>query len=168
MDMDTIRALKPRSFDIVDISAVPKYVWQESFAKADILAFGGGNVSYLLEWLEKSGVKEALPELLKTRVYIGLSAGSMVTAKTISLSRVSLQYYEKTGKLEIAKGLGFVDFEIRPHLNSPDFPKVRLNSLEKIARETPATFYAIDDASAIKVDGDNISVISEGKWKKFN
>jgi dipeptidase E len=65
-------------------------------------------------------------------------------------------------------GLGFVDFEIRPHLNSPSFPKVRLDYLEKLARKTPTTFYAIDDASAVQVVDHKVTVISEGVWKRFN
>ena len=144
-DMNTLRKLEFLSFDVVDIATASKDIWQPLFEKADVIAFGGGSVEYLLEWLEKSGVKDVLPELLKTRVYVGFSAGSMVTA-----------------------GLGFVDFEIRPHLNSPRFPKVRLDHLEKIADENPTPFYALDDSSAVKVDGDTISVVSEGQWKKFN
>ena len=168
VNMDAIRDLGFLSFDVIDISIESKAVWLPSFQKADVLVFGGGNVEYLLDWLETSGAKKVLPDLCKTRVYMGLSAGSMVAAKTISLSQTDMLYYEKTGKLEKRNGLGFVDFEIRPHLNSPDFPKVRLDYLGKLARQTPTTFYALDDASAIKVDGANISVVSEGKWKKFN
>ncbi len=168
VNMDAIRKFDPLSFDVIDISIEPKTVWLPSFEQTDLLVFGGGNVEYLLDWLEKSGVKAVLPDLLKTRVYMGLSAGSMVAAKTISLSQTGILYYEKTGTLQKREGLAFVDFEIRPHLNSPDFPKVRLDYLEQLAKETPTTFYALDDASAVKVDGDTVSVVSEGTWKKFN
>ncbi len=167
-DMYNLLKLGFSSFDITDISAVPKDYWLPSFEKADVLVFGGGNTSHLLTWMEKLGVKDALPTLLQTKVYMGISAGSMVAAKTVSLSKEGILYYETVGSFVDSKGLGFVDFEIRPHLNSPDFPKVRLDYLEKLARETPMTFYAIDDASAVKVDGATVSVVSEGKWKKFN
>ncbi len=99
---------------------------------------------------------------------MGISAGSMVTAKNISLTTAGILYYEQTGKFENRKGLGFVDFEIRPHLNSSDFPKVRLDYLKKLAIKTSTTFYAIDDATAIKVVEGKVSVVSEGKWQKFN
>lgn len=167
-DMDTIRRLKPLSFTVVDISKVPKKVWLSIFQKSDVIAVGGGDTAFLLKWLEKSGVKEALPELLKTRVYVGFSAGSMVTAKIVSLSKLDLFYYEKMGKVKEREGLGYVDFQIRPHLNHPDFPKVNLSFLAKLAGEIKDPFYAIDNDTAIKVDGDNITVVSEGKWKKFN
>jgi len=167
-DMNNFRKLNFISFDIVDISAVPKNIWLPSFEKADILVFGGGNVYHLLKWIKKSGLESMLPELLKTKVYVGISAGSMVTAKNFSLSRSNILYYEKNKGLKNTKGLGFVDFEVRPHLNSKWFPKVRIPFLEKLSKETPNTFYAIDDNTAVKVVDNKVSIISEGEWKKFN
>jgi len=167
-DMNNFRKLNFASFDIIDISAVSKSIWLPSFEKADILVFGGGNVYHLLKWIKKSGLEILLPELLKTKVYVGISAGSMVTAKSISLTSSDILYYEETGKPKNTKGLGLVDFEIRPHLNSTWFPRVRLEFLEKLAKETPNTFYAIDDDTAIKIVDSKISIVSEGKWRKFN
>lgn len=167
-DMYNFKKLGFASFDVMDISAVQKDIWLPSFNKADVLVFGGGNVNYLLAWIKKSGLKEMLPELLKTKVYVGISAGSMVTAKNISLSSSGILYYEQTGDLKNTKGLGFVDFEIRPHLNSAYFSKVRLNYLQKLAKETHNTFYAIDDNTAVKVVNNQVNIVSEGRWKKFN
>ena len=110
-DMYNFRKLGFASFDIIDISAVPKEIWFPSFQNADILVFGGGNVKYLREWIKNSGVEEALPELLKTKVYVGISAGSMVTAKNISLSYADILYYEETGGFKDIEGLGLVDLD---------------------------------------------------------
>lgn len=165
-DMNNFRVLGFSSFEITDISAVPKEIWLPSLERADILVFGGGNVAYLLEWMEKTGLKILLPNLLKTKVYVGISAGSMVTAKIISLTSFGLLYYEDTGAFENKPGLGLVDFEVWPHLNSPWFPKVRLDFLEQLAPKALSPFYAIDDASAVCVIDDDVSVISEGTWKK--
>lgn len=167
-DMYNVRKLDFASFDIVDISAVSKDIWLPSIESADILVFGGGNVNYLLDWIEKSGLKDHLPKLLETKVYVGISAGSMVTASNVSLTSSGILYYEDTGNFENRKGLGYVQFEIRPHLNSQWFPKVRHDYLGKLAKETSSTFYAIDDNTAIKIINDRVSVITEGKWKKFN
>lgn len=167
-DMYNFRQMNFSSFDIIDISAVPKNVWLPSFKKADILVFGGGNVYHLLKWIKKSGLEKVLPQLLKTKIYVGISAGSMVTAKNISLSTAGILYYEKTGGFKNKKGLGFVDFELRPHLNSKWFPKVNLPYLKKLSETISYSFYAIDDNTAIKVEDGKISVVSEGEWKKFN
>ena len=167
-DMNNFKKLGFSHFDIVDVSAVPRSVWFANFKKADILVFGGGDTVYLRKWIKKSGLEKVLPELLKTKVYVGISAGSMVTAENISLSTVGILYYEKYKKFKNNKGLGLVDFEIRPHFNSEWFPKVRLPRLKKLAEKVPYGFYAIDDGTAIKVVNDKVSVISEGKWEKFN
>lgn len=167
-DMNNFKKLGFASFDIIDISAVPKRIWLPSFKKADLLVFGGGNVSHLLSMVKKSGLEKILPELLKSKVYVGISAGSMITAKNISLSTAGILYYEKTGRFENINGLGFVDFEIRPHLNSEYFPKVKLSYLKKIVEEIPYSFYAIDDNTAIQVVDGKISIVSEGQWKNFN
>ena len=167
-DMNNFMQMNFSSFEIIDISAVPKNIWLPSFKKADVLVFGGGNVYHLFFWLKKSGLEKVLPELLKTKVYVGISAGSMVTAKNISLSTAGILYYEKTGGFKNKNGLGFVDFELRPHLNSKWFPKVKLPYLKKLSEKIPYSFYAIDDNTAIKVVNDKISIVSEGEWKKFN
>jgi len=156
-------------FDIVDIAIAPKDIWLPKFERADLLVFGGGITTYLREWIKKSGVEAMLPKFLETKVYMGISAGSMVTANTISLTSENLLYYEKKENFQPPmKGLGFVDFEIRPHLNSPYFPKVTIPFLENVAKKDPVPFYAIDDNTAIQVVDGTVTVVSEGTWKKFN
>ncbi|MBI4159546.1 Type 1 glutamine amidotransferase-like domain-containing protein [Candidatus Wolfebacteria bacterium] len=96
--IDDLRRLKDLGFtdiDIIDISALPKEIWLSRLESADILMFGGGNTFYLMHWLKKSGLADMLPEMLKKKVYAGISAGSMVTAKSIeiSTSKLDLRMY---------------------------------------------------------------------------
>ena len=104
----------------------------------------------------------------KTKVYVGISAGSMIVCPNLDLSTSERLYDEKVDEGAKDEGLGYVDFLVRPHLNSPYFPKVNLLDLEDISNELPETFYALDDNSAIKINGDKMEVVSEGVWKKFN
>ena len=167
-DLTNCQKLGFKSIDIVDISALPKDVWLPRLQKADIFLFEGGNVSHLMGWVIKSGLKELLPEMLKTKVYVGISAGSMIACKSLDLAAADFLYSDEIGEYDKDDGLGYVDLLIRPHLNSSFFTKVNLNNLEKLAKENPATFYALDDNSAIKIIDGEMSVISEGEWKKFN
>ena len=168
-DLVNCKNLGFKSIDIVDISAVPQDIWFPRLQAADIFLVGGGNTFHLMYWIEKSGLKNFLPELLKTRVYVGISAGSMVACKSLDLSNSKKLYYEDgTDDYDKDAGLGFVDILIRPHLNSPHFPEVNLENMEKMSKEIPTTFYALDDNSAIKVVDGGVSVVSEGEWKKFN
>ncbi|OGD93080.1 hypothetical protein A2697_02110 [Candidatus Curtissbacteria bacterium RIFCSPHIGHO2_01_FULL_41_44] len=155
--------------DIVDISALPKNFWQPRIEEADVLLFGGGNVFHLMYWLNKSSLSKLLPNLLEERVYIGISAGSMVCSKRILLSQSKRLYYEDIkGKHKGQRGLGFVNFQIRPHLNNQYFPKVRAENLKKLAKEIPEPIYALDDGMALKVVDERVEVVGEGEYLLFN
>ena len=135
-------------------------MWQPRLEAADVLIFSGGNTFHLMYWIKKSGLANLLSDLLKTRVYVGISAGSMVTTKNLGLSQSKKLYYEDLKGNPNEEGLGFFNFHFRPHLNSPDFPKVRRETLEKMAKELSSPLYAIDDQSALKIDDGKIDVIS--------
>ncbi len=168
-DLLNIRKQNVKLIDIVDISALPKKIWLPRLKKADVLFFSGGNTSHLMYWLEKSGLAKLLPNLLKTRVYAGISAGSIVAAPTLELSsKDKILWYEKTFGYKNKKALGFVDFHIRPHLNSPKFPRVRKKFLKEIAKKTKEPIYAIDDNSAVEVINRKVKVIGRGKSFVFN
>jgi dipeptidase E len=154
--------------DIVDISALPENIWLPRLKKANVIFVGGGNTYYLVSWLRKSGLVNLLPDLLKTRVYVGISAGSMAVTTNLRMSTSQKSYSEKVFPLKDNKGLGFVNFHVRPHFNSEHFPKLTSKNIQKIAGEIPEPVYAIDDNTAIVVDNDKIDVVSEGKWEKFN
>lgn len=152
--------------DIVDISAVSKDVWLPRLQGAEVLFLGGGNTFHLMHWVKKSGLQDELPDLLKTKVYAGISAGSCVAGPTIYNSVQNL--FDEKYELKIKDGLNLVNFQIIPHLNSPYFEKIRKDNLELASKELTEPVYAIDDNSAIIVDGKNVEVISEGEWVKFN
>lgn len=163
-DLINCKNLGFASIDIVDISAVPRDVWEPRLNDADVLLFGGGDTFYLMYWINKSGLGEVLPEMLSDKVYVGISAGSMVASHKLS----EHLYSEKGREHGDEKPLGFVNFYIRPHLNSPHSPEVRKELLEEMAKKLKEPMYAIDDQTAIKVIDDKIEIISEGEYLKFN
>ena len=152
--------------DIVDISAVEKEIWLPRIQEANVLFLGGGNTFHLMHWVEKSGLKDLLPELLKTKVYAGISAGSCIAGPTIYNSVQNL--FGEKYNLKVEKGLGLVDFQFIPHLNSKWFPKINEDNLEVASKELKESVYACDDNSVVVINENNIEVISEGKWRKFN
>ncbi len=161
---DLNKCRKVGTVDIVDISALPKKLWLQRLKKANVIVVGGGNTTFLMKNIVSSGLKQELRRLLKKRIYVGISAGSIATSKTIQASSEFL--YGDEGK-NFPKGLGLMNFNVRPHLNSPHFPKVRDKNLKEIAKKLNGDLYALDDDSAVLVDGDKIEVISEGKWKLY-
>jgi dipeptidase E len=151
-----------RSIDIIDISALPRSTWEPRIMDADIVMCGGGNTYYLMHWLNVSGLAGMLHELLKTRVYVGTSAGSIVTTPSLALSS------SDPGDYKNERSLGLVGFHVRPHLNTPRFPQYSKEQFERFVKELRAPIYAIDDQTAITVVDGKREVVSEGNYLVFN
>lgn len=153
-----------KSIDIADISAVKENIWRPKFEEADILFFEGGNACHLMEWIDKSGLKSIMPELLKSKVYVGVSAGSMVAGKNLDVKIMQTAYGEDFDKNQNMACMGLVNFNFFPHLNSPYFEKVREELMKEMAKEIQEKVYVLDDNSALKVVDGKVEVISEGIW----
>jgi dipeptidase E len=160
-----IECQKIGTVDIVDVAALERSQWLPRVEAANVIVVGGGNTPYLAQQLHKSGFANVLPRLLQTRLYVGISAGSIVLASTLGASS---QYFYGESEETIPLGLGLVSFTVRPHLNSPDFPRVRLEELDRLASTFTETLYALDDDSAVLVEDDAITVVSEGVWKRYD
>jgi dipeptidase E len=93
----------------------------------------------------------------------------MVTNPSLALtSKDKKIYYEERFGYNSEDALGFVDFYIRPHFNSPDFPHARKEYLEEVAKNIPKPIYALDDNSAVKVVDGEVEIISEGDYLVLN
>jgi dipeptidase E len=153
-----------KSLGVLELTALPSIkaeYWMAAVQEADALLVYGGDVVYLVRWMRESGLAELLPSLRET-VYVGVSAGSMVTAPTFGET-----YDDAETPFVIEKGLGLVDFALLPHLDHADHPESSAANAEKMAAAVPVPTYAIDDETAIKVVGDTVEVVSEGHWKLF-
>ncbi len=168
-DLNNLYKQNFKSISITDISAVPQDIWLPQIEEADVIFFEGGNTYYLMEWVNKSGFASLLPELLKTKVYVGVSAGSLITNPKIGQS-ISKIIYDLDSKNEFSnmEALNLVDLYSIPHLNSPHFLKTREENIKKIADNLQKKVYAIDDNSALKIIDGKVEVISEGEYLEFN
>lgn len=163
-DLINLKKQNFKSIEITDISAVDEWIWKPTLERADVLFFEGGDTYHLMRELNRSGLAKMLPQFLKDKVYVGVSAGSIVTNPDLWLKISQVIYEEDLEETEALVGLNFVDFYFLPHLNSDWFPKLRKENLEAIAPEINKTIYALDDASALKIVDNKIEVISEGEW----
>jgi dipeptidase E len=157
-----------QAITIADIGAIPKDKWKPQMDEADILFFSGGNTYHLMEWINKSGLKDLLPEYLKTKVWVGISAGSMVTNPDLAAKISQAVYDEDHDKIGEVPGLNYVDFYFLPHLNSPYFPNLIEENIRKIAERIPKKIYAMDDNGALKIVDGEVEIVSEGKYLNLN
>jgi len=149
---------------VLELTALPsieKEIWTAAVRETDALLVFGGDVSYLTRWMWESGLAELLPSLLDT-VYVGISAGSMVTAPVFGET-----YDDPDTPFVINQGLGLVDFALLPHLNHERHPESSGAKAERMAAEVSVPTYGIDDQTAIKVQGGAAEVVSEGHWRLF-
>lgn len=166
-DLINIKKQNFKSVAIADISAVPENIWRPQFEEADVLFFEGGNTYHLMHWINRSGLVKLLPEMLKTKVYVGSSAGSMITGPDLDL-RLSKAIYAEEAEKDSMAGLGFVDFYFLPHLDSPHFAARIEANLKDALREITRKTYLLDDQSALKVVGGKVEHVGGGKYLEFN
>ena len=139
-------------------------------APVDVIFVGGGDTFYLSWIMQQKGLFEFIPQLLETKVYAGISAGSMIATSDL----MTVSYAIKAGGVRDDLGpsgrssamtLGFVPFLVRPHLNSHLVDEINSGVLETIANRSGKNIYALDDNCAIKVDGDEVIVVGQGDWR---
>lgn len=153
-----------KSLGVLELTALPSIkeaYWSAAVREADALLVNGGDVFYLGRWMRESGLADLLPSLRET-VYVGVSAGSMVTAPIFGET-----YDDPNKPFVIDKGLGLVDFALLPHLDHADHPESTTVKVARMAAEVPVPTYGIDDETAIKVVDGVVEVVSEGHWKLF-
>lgn len=176
--IDDLYRIKSRGYivDIIELTALKSKEVKKILEETDVIFVGGGNTYYLSYWMQKSGLFELIPKLLKDgKVYAGISAGSIIIGSDLLPSKkikdgfIDENYYEMSVKDEGSDSpLNLVDIVFRPHLNSKSFPMIREEILAKIAPQLKSPMYALDDESALKVVDGKVEVISEGTWKLFN
>lgn len=170
--------------ELTALSSVDRENWIPAVEETDALLVWGGDVLYLRRWMRESGLADLFGSLRRELVYVGVSAGSMVTGSTIGETYTSREpprgddiksevvvIDTPEGELRVsftvASGLGLVDFGLLPHADHERFPENSLSNAEVWASKLPVPLYAIDDQTAIKVVDGTAEVVSEGCWKLF-
>jgi dipeptidase E len=152
-------AMEWKSLGVLELTALPSIGeerWVPWVREADALLVDGGDATYLCHWMRQSGLADLLATLPET-VWVGVSAGSMVMTPRIGDDFV--QWRSATDD----RTLGIVEFSIFPHLYSWDTHTIE--AAERWAADIAGPAYAIDDQTAIKVTGQSVEIVSEGRWK---
>jgi dipeptidase E len=142
----------------LDIDGKSKEFLQNELKNVDVVFVSGGNSYYLLEKVNESGFGEIIKELIsKGVVYIGSSAGSVITCPTIAMVE-DLDDIKDAPGLKSFKGLNLVDFLIFVHYGQEDCKK----EYETINKNWVNKGYEIKyltNSQALVVDGDKCKLI---------
>ncbi|MCL2280649.1 Type 1 glutamine amidotransferase-like domain-containing protein [Candidatus Saccharibacteria bacterium] len=161
-DIDGIRNNFGGKIELVDIQALDINETEKRLKNADVIFVTGGNTDYLATVFEKTGFIKILSKLLKTKVYVGSSAGSCVLGhrpshKTFTDVYMEAQYTDKYPEL--------LDIEILPHLHNPYFNTKDGNWIIEDSRVAKVPVYVISDEAAVVVNDNEISLIGKDYLK---
>lgn len=166
------------TLELTALPSLPEHLWRPQLEAVDAILVAGGNSGYLSYWFHQSGFATLLPDLLNDAVYVGVSAGSCVLTPGLNydaerLAETGVYYDDEYDEAAPpgagdSRGVGLVDFVLRPHLHSADFPDMSMAAMERAAAKIDLPMYAIDDQTAIQVVDDEVDVISQGEWRLFN
>ena len=168
-DLNRLYRLGWREFDILELNGLPRQMVLDRLLHADVIYVEGGSHYHLARSITGNGLADGLLHALEDRVYVGVSAGSMIFSR--NLDEHSAEVLGDAADLHVLGAttldppLGLFDWYLKPHLYSPDFPERGDAWADRIAARADFPIYFIDDETAIRVDDDEMDVISEGRWR---
>jgi dipeptidase E len=171
-DLVRLHGLGWREFNILELNGLPAQMVLERLRRADVIYAEGGNHYHLANSVIANGLAAEMADLLESKVYVGVSAGSMIFSRNLS-ERTGEAFGEQEdlrilGDTRARSPFGLFDWYLKPHLNSLSFPNRTRKWFEKAAAQLDFPVYAIDDDSAVRVRGDETDVVSDGEWHLLN
>jgi len=170
-DLNRLYDLGWRQFDVLELNGLPRQLVLDRLRHADVVYVEGGNHYHLARSITENGLADGFLEALESRVYVGVSAGSMIFSKRLDEHSAEVigdaEDLHLLGATTLQPPFGLFDWYVKPHLYSPDFPERDDAWAEAIAAKADFPIYFIDDATAVRVDGDEVDVLSEGRWRSL-
>jgi dipeptidase E len=168
-DVNRVHGLGWRQFDILELNGLPRRMVLDRLQRADVIYTGGGNHYHLARSITGNGLADGFKEALEERVYVGVSAGSMIFSRNLDERSAEVigdsADLHMLGAETLQPPLGLFDWYLKPHLHSPDFPNRDDSWADHIAQKAQFPIYFIDDDTAVRVHGDQTDIVSEGRWQ---
>ncbi len=137
----------------------------DRIANRDVIYVVGGHTDYLMSVFVKTKFVQLLLNLLKDKVYVGSSAGSVVIGNRVS-DDLYQSIYGEDNTYGTSEYLKLVDFAIKPHLNTPNWEKSKLERVVEASKRYAGTIYGLSDKSAYVVNGNQTYVVGKD-WAKI-
>lgn len=152
-----VRSKAPKT-EIIELENFMFFDVVSKIKQADVVWVGGGQTGYLLYWMRRLELDKLFKTLGNEKIYVGSSAGSMACSKTQHMSE--LYPGEEEPGASIIPGLGFVDFEILPHIGEHDWQTIKKLWTFK------EPLYLLKDGEAITVVDGKVEVLGEKRMIK--
>lgn len=150
--------------EVIDLKIEDPKIIKNKLEKVDIINVGGGNTFFLLYWVRKCGLDKYLKELIdQGKIYLGVSAGSIIMGSDIELSGWKKEWDENVVNLKDLSGLNLVPFAVSPHFIEEDLPLLKEKS-----KTVSYPIIAINDTQAVMIVGNQYKIVGKGEEITFN
>lgn len=168
-DLNRVHGLGWREFDVLELNGLPRRMVLDRLRHADVVYVGGGSHYHLARSITGNDLAGDFLEVLQERVYVGFSAGSMIFSRNLTGRSADVigdaADLHVLGATTVRPPFGLFDWYLKPHLYSPDFPERDDAWADRIVARAGFPIYFIDDETALRVSGDKVDVVSEGRWR---
>ena len=168
-DLNRVHGLGWREFDIVELNGLPRQMVLDRLRHADVIYVEGGSHYHPARSITGNRLASGFLEALQDRVYVGVSAGSMIFSRNLDERSADVMGDAADlyvlGATTLEPPFGLFDWYLKPHLYSPDFPERGDAWVDRIVARAEFPVYFIDDQTAIRVNGDEVDIVSEGRWR---
>jgi dipeptidase E len=171
--LDEYKSLGWAEFDIATLFSGPASGIEARLRATDVIFCYGGTNHWLAHAWEASGLAPVLRELLEEKVYIGLSAGSMIFSQLHATAVEALDDQDEVEMLQldsVGPALPLFDWFIFPHLGAPFFPNQTDEWAEQTAARLGGPAWFLDDMSALLIRDPEVEpvVVSDGHWLHYD
>lgn len=158
--MNTIMNNFGGNIEFVNLLALDIKLVEKRIMLADVIFVLGGNTEYLKNLFEETGFSKLLPELLKAKVYIGSSAGSMIVGHLPSY-KTQDKYYGQLEHYNVKNYFELLDLSILPHFRAPYLSDRDDKWAIEESKNVSYPVYALSDDSVLIINGNERYVIGE-------
>lgn len=138
--------------DILEISTAESEEINTKLRNNDFIYVTGGNTFFLLQELKRTGADKIIAEEVNAgKVYIGESAGAMITSPNVEYA-TAMDSVKKAPNLENFDALGLVPFYTVPHYTNSPFQKVAQKIVDTYSSVLPLSPISNHEALLVRDD----------------
>lgn len=171
--LEQYRAMGWAECDLLTLFSGPASLVESRLRSADVIYGYGGTNHWLAHAWRQSGLAPVLRELLDEKVYVGVSAGSMIFSRAHAAAVDALDDQEEVDMLRldtVGPALPLFDWFLTAHLGAPYLSHTTDEWAQRTAARLGSPLWCIDDGSALLVRDPAVEpeVVSDGHWLRFD
>jgi dipeptidase E len=150
------------------LNGQPRDLLEGRLGRADVWWVTGDNQFHLAQSIARAGLSQAFPRLLREKVYVGTSAGSMIFSRRFDERAPDLlgdlADLHLLGEERIKPACPLFDWYVKPHLGSRPCQTATRHGRTDLRRAWTSRSTCSTTSDPV-VRGDEVDVVSTGRWR---